>query len=315
VRPGGYFRRNVLKFRGLFNEIKYYRKYSKNGELKGALVSTNKFYNIVFYYVLGRIFKTITVVDNVEHWTSNRDIRGWKRLDKYFYDRFYHKFADKIICISDFLADRAGKSRKGDIVKIPAITDFSKFSNNHSPRLVPEKYFLFCGSKAYSEIIDFIISAFEFLDSGSTILVLVTQQTGSLTGRISVSNKKSSIRVMSDIPYSALVNLYSNSEGLLIPMRDTDQDRARFPHKISEYCAAARPIITNRAGEISNYFNETNAYLSPAYDSREYAACMSRIMADPVTAGLIARKSYQTGLENFNYESWSGLLISLFNKE
>ncbi|MDP4222318.1 MAG: glycosyltransferase [Bacteroidota bacterium] len=313
VRPAGLIRRNMLKIKGVFNEIRYYRKYSKIKELEGALVSTNRFFNIVFYYLIGRIFNTVTVVDNVEYWTSNYNIRGWKRLDKFFYDRFYYLFADKIICISDFLIRKVGKSKKSDIIKIPAITDFEKFKINSSPRLVTHDYFLFCGSKAYFEILDFIIRSFELLESHDISMVLVTEQTEKLSGRIGGSNKKNQITVMSNIPYSDLVNLYSHSKALLIPMRETDQDKARFPHKISEYCAAARPIITNRVGEISNYFNESNSYLSPAYDSSEFTACMKKIISEPREAELVARNSYQTGLENFNYKSYSRLLIGLFN--
>ena len=77
IRPDGIIYRNYLKFKGLFNEFRYYRKYSKTGLLKGALVSTNSFHNILFYFLLGKIFRITTVVDNVEYWTSNRNIKGF----------------------------------------------------------------------------------------------------------------------------------------------------------------------------------------------------------------------------------------------
>ncbi len=112
--------------------------------------------------MLGRIFKTTTVVDNVEYWTSNKNYKGLDRMDKYFYDKFYFLFADKIICISDFLISKIGKSARNKVIKIPAITDFEKFKiNKNHERIVKGNYFLFCGSEKYFEVIDFVISAFE----------------------------------------------------------------------------------------------------------------------------------------------------------
>jgi glycosyltransferase involved in cell wall biosynthesis len=313
VRPQGCVRRNMLKFKGLLNEIRYYRKYSGNHQLAGVLVSTNRFYNILFYFLLGRIFNTITVVDNVEYWTSNKDIKGLKRADKYLYDKLYYRYTDKIICISDFLINKVRDPEKRAILKIPSITDFEKFRNSNNSQLVRESYFLFCGSKAYFEVIDFVIASFEILDQNNILLILVTEKTDSLKDRILNSSRKDQILVMTNIAYEDLVNLYTHSTALIIPMRNTDQDKARFPHKISEYCAASRPIITDRVGEISNYFNENNSYLCSGYDINEFAGAMEKILAEPDQAGRIAAKSYQTGLIHFNYRSYSSALINLFN--
>jgi len=120
--------------------------------------------------------------------------------------------------------------------------------------------------------------------------------------------------VMTDIPYADLVNLYVNSEALIIPMRDNDQDKARFPHKIGEYCAAGRPIITNKVGEILNYFNESNSYLCSDYNITEYAEAMARIISDPLHANDVAKHSHQTGLLHFNYRSYSKPIVNLFDQ-
>jgi glycosyltransferase involved in cell wall biosynthesis len=95
-------------------------------------------------------------------------------------------------------------------------------------------------------------------------------------------------------------------------MRDTDEDKARFPHKISEYCASGRPIIVNKVGEINNYFDNTNAYLCSGYDEQEFADAMQKIISEPEQANIIARKSYETGYVVFNYKTYSNSLISLF---
>jgi glycosyltransferase involved in cell wall biosynthesis len=315
IRPEGIFKRNLLKYKGLFNEYRYYRRYSKNSQLAGAIVSTNSFHNILFYYLLGRIFGITTIVDNVEYWTANKNIKGWKRFDKYLYDKYYFHFADKIICISDFLISKVNTPKREKILKIPSITDYNKFGDAGTCPLIKGKYFLFCGSKAYSEIIDFVISSFEILNQEDFNLVLVTAKTNGLKERINKSKFKDHILILTDIPYNNLVNLYTYSEALIIPMRNNDQDRARFPHKIGEYCAAGRPIITNRVGEINNYFTGSNSYLCSDYNITEYAEAMQKIISEPSKAAVIASGSYNTGLLHFNYLSYSKAIINLFIQE
>lgn len=312
IRPESIIKRNLLKFRGLFKEFNFYQKFSKESQLAGVIVSTNRFHNILFYFLLGKIFKVTSVVDNVEYWTSNKNIKGWLRVDKYLYDKFYFLFSDRIICISDFLASKVWETRRDKVIKIPVITDFDKFNGLNTVRLIKEKYFLFCGSKAYFEIIDFVISSFEILDRNEVFLVLVTEQTDALNQRTGRSTKGNSIKVLTNIPYDDLLNLYVNSEALIIPMRNSDQDKARFPHKIGEYCAACRPIITNRVGEIENFFTETNSYLCNDYNKFEYAMAMRRIITEPDQATKIAENSYKTGLLHFNYKSYSKAIADLF---
>ncbi|HBC78660.1 MAG TPA: hypothetical protein DEO60_03135 [Bacteroidales bacterium] len=317
VRPEGILKRNFLKIKGLFNEIYYYWQFSKRKQLAGVLVSTNNFYNIPFYFLLGKLFKSITVIDNVEYWTAITDHKGFDRFDKYLYDKLYFYFSDRIICISDFLKLKVPAAIRDKVIKIPAITDFEKFSIKiENPKLVEGEYFLYCGSENYFEVIDFVISAFEAqAEYTDTSLALVTKHTGELQNRIERSNTRDRIFIFSGIPYSELVNLYRNSQALIIPMRNSDQDKARFPHKISEYCASKRPIITNSVGEINNYFTKANSFLCDAYDIQDYSKAMMLATTDQNLSETIATESYYTGIRNFNYLSYSRSLIDLYQRK
>jgi glycosyltransferase involved in cell wall biosynthesis len=299
----------------LLTEIRYFKSMTKNRQLAGTFISTNNFQNILFYYLIGKIFKTTTVVDTVEYWTANKNIKGLERIDKYLYDKFYFLFTDRVICISDFLIKKVWTSKKPYILKVPSITDFDKFSNNNGAKLIDERYFLYCGSDAYFEVIDFVIVSFDRLNKDGVLLVLVTNDSEKIRQRISLSKRNKFIRLLTNQPYSDLVNLYKNSEGLIIPMRNSDQDKARFPHKISEYCASKRPIITNNVGEIKNYFNHNNAYLCNDMNEQEFADKMEEIISDPSKADIIGSNSFQTGIVNFNYKSYSKPITELFNKQ
>ena len=58
-----------------------------------------------------------------------------------------------------------------------------------------------------------------------------------------------------------MYNEFFNSEALLIPLRNTIQDIARFPNKLSEYVGVSGLIITTDVGEIKDYF--INNYKEP----------------------------------------------------
>lgn len=316
VRSKNFLRRNLLKFKGLVNEFLYYRKYSATNQLAGVLVSTNSFHNILFYFFLGKIFNVISVVDNVEYWTSNKKFSGFDRIDKLFYDKYYFLFSDKVICISDFLIRKVRGEKIRKVIKIPAITDFEKYKRPENYlRLVKERYLLYCGSDAYSDVIDFVISSYERLNFDSLKLVLVTRNNQRLEKRINKVKNKNNIMVMQNIPYEDLINLYLNSEALLIPLRNIDQDKARFPHKISEYCASGRPIITSNVGEIANYFDETSVYLCNDYNESEFADKMNEVILDPEKAEEKAKRSYEIGNENFNYTSYSDILVKFLTEK
>lgn len=314
VRSKSIFKRNFLKFKGLFNEFRYYKKYNRSNQLEGVIVSTNRFYNILYYFFLGKIFKMPTVVDNVEYWSSIKLARGFKRFDKILYDKHYFRFADKIICISDFLISKIPNRIKHKVVKIPVITDFDIFQQmKNKESMLKENYFLFCGSENYFDIIEFVIRAFEIsADRTNMLLVLVTRKTEKLKSRLRSSPFERRIMVFERIPYVNLINLYCNSEALIIPMRNTDQDKARFPHKIGEYCASGKPIITNPVGEVLNYFNASNALLCESYDVNAYSRQMIAVANHEVDSNLISQNSYNTGLRNFNYRSYTETLINLF---
>lgn len=316
VRPSGFMKRNILKIKGLIQEVRYYQKYSKEGNLAGALVSTNNFYNIFFYFLLGKLFGVVTVVDNVEYWTSNKNFRGFDRFDKYLYDKFYFYFSDNIICISDYLIRKISLSKRKKTTKIPAITDFSKFRNIDSTKTLDgHRYFLYCGSEHYFEVIDFVISSYEEFGESDIYLALVTKNTRILSERLRKSVMKNQIRIFQNLPYNELVNLYGCSEALIIPLRNIDQDKARFPHKISEYCASSRPIVTNSVGEMCNYFDSTNSFLCENYDQKEYAEILRKLLSEPELAKQKSIRSYELGLKYFSYSSYSKSLALMFTKK
>lgn len=102
-----------------------------------------------------------------------------------------------------------------------------------------------------------------------------------------------------------MTELYKNACGLLIPLRPTVQDRARFPHKIGEYVASGNPVVTTNYGEITKYFKDgESALIARNYDIAEFSRKMEFIISNPEKAQEIGWKGKQVGLDNFDYKQY-----------
>jgi len=318
VRQISFLKRNLLKLYGLINEFLVLLSMRISGKLDYIFVTTNTFDKVLYYSFVSKILFTRSVIDNMEFWSAVK--RSKWSLGEKLHDRLSPILYSKVICISDFLVNQARKTRsKSNILKIPAIVDFSKF-DELGGRTVGQNgndYLLFCGSAVYFPVIDFIIESFEKTHDKKTTLIIVSSNGSKsdfekLNRRISGSAKKGLIELKSNLPYSNLVDLYKKSIALLIPLRQNDEDKARFPHKLGEYCASKSVIITTNNGEVPNYFTDfQNALVANSFDSKLFSEKIDYAISNKFNLKDISLNAYKTGLENFNYEI-NGLKIYNF---
>ena len=307
-RPENIIVRNILKIWGLSHEIYILYKLRKSGKLDAAILQVDKFQSILFYRIISKLLGFPLIMLYVELFSSLSYRRGLRfKIDSYLYEKYGFYLLDGIMPISDYLIDVV-KSRSPHLpmLKVPMITDFDRFKG--VKRNMDEKYFLFCSGAAYLEIITFILKAFELLESSEEPrLYLVVNGRPSQMSRVNkeiAKNKKSNlIKLYSGISDTQLTNLYANASGLLIPLRPTIQDTARFPHKLGEYLASGNPVVTTNYGEVAKYFkDEESALMAQSYDIGEFTRKLEYILLNPEKAKEIGQKGRLVGLDNFNYE-------------
>ena len=313
-RPASFFERNLLKIKGTIKEFNYIVKLGSKKELKAVFISTNFFYNVLIYGLACKLGRVQAILDNVEYFSYSKETRSkFEKKDAYLYDKYLFNFVDKVICISEFLVKKAAvKMPIKNILKIPVITQFDKF--NIKPKNINnESYILYCGAISYYEVIEFTISSFE-KSINSHYLYLITKKNDELENRINKSPKKDKIRVFSDISFEKLTELYNQCEGFIIPLRPKIKDEARFPHKISEFCATSKPFISNKFGEVAVYFKDTeNAYLCENYESSEFAMKIDELYADLEKAKLIGKNAHIVGQQFFSHLSYSEKIKAFLN--
>ena len=181
-----------------------------------------------------------------------------------------------------------------------------------------DPYFLYCGDSTYYEPIELLIKAFSILnhENNRIQLLLVLHGPDKTIARIENLIKKlncdTKISIKQHLPFSELIEEYQGAAALLIPLRPDKQDTARFPHKIGEYIATGRPIITGDVGEVGRYFAPgINAFLAQEFTPQSYADQMGLVVDNLEEADRVGRQGRQLGKNFFNYKIY-GRKISQF---
>jgi len=308
--------RNLYKVKGLLNEFLVIKELSKNRKLDFAIVATMRFQQQLYYYALSRLFGFKILLNLVERnssiptRTSLRD-----RINDLLIDRWSIKLADGILPISKYLEELVESTSPGKpSLKIPILSDPDQREVQSSTKSIP-KYFLYCGSATYIELIDFIIQAFEKLAIQDVYLHLVVSGDHSemeqFKSHLKRSAKRDKIQFFTRLSYPELLEQYDHALGLLIPLRPSIQDQARFPHKIGEYLTSGNPVITTGFGEISQYFQDRkDALISDEYDPDHFADKMRFVISNPEEAKRIGRAGKILAERQFNFRTHGQNLLA-----
>lgn len=307
-RPDSFMKRTWLKLQGLIGEYRLLKKLKKQGKLDIASVYINgEMSDLVYYWAISRIIGFKTMLSYVECWSGTASRSGIKnKINDYLYDKVAARFTDAMLPISDYLYNvTQQQSATTPQLKVPIIGDFDRFDPESKEQGRP--HFLYCGSTAYIEVVEFILDCFsEMKDRRDFALHFVLGGPPSAEGNVRklIENHplKEHIFPHFNIPGSEIPVRMVNATALLIPMRNTIQDAARFPHKIGEYLASGNPIVSCNVGEIKVYFEDKkSAIIADSYDIRKYAAKMQFVVDNPQIAIQIGEKGRQLGLDEFDY--------------
>ena len=194
-------------------------------------------------------------------------------------------------------------------MKVPIVCDYDRFAE--VKRTPSEPYFLYCGSDSFIDVAEFILKAFEEMDNNDEVKLYLLIS-GILKNKIDHFQRKinhmfpfKEVILFSNVPYQQLMQLFTNAKALLIPLRRTIEDSARFPHKIGEYLATGNPIITTNVGEINTYFEDgINALVTNEYQVKEFAKKMDYVIYQYDHAQKIGLRGKELGLRQFHYKAY-----------
>lgn len=310
TRPTGFLRRNARKLRAVIAEGIILLKLRRKQRLDVVVLDTSYLWLIVWHKLLQLLLGHRLVYQYVELRSQvGRSKKSLlQRWTHYWIDHRAIHWFDGIMPISRHLqAWLYDRRYRGHVHRVPVVTDYTHFTRQRQPSTVPK--FVYCGGLAYYEVITFLIEAFEALpaeEPAQLHLIVNGAQDAyqQLEARIAKSARRADIVVHSGLSQESLAQAYADATALLIPLRPTAQDEARFPFKISEYLASGNPVITTAYGEFPYFVQDgESALITSEYDVTTYAQKMAFVLANHEDAQAIGEAGRLVGLAHFHYPS------------
>jgi glycosyltransferase involved in cell wall biosynthesis len=314
-RPDNFISRNLNKLSGDLSELIFLIK--KRKQIQTAIFYDASFLRLLYYRLLSKVLNFKLIIQYVELRSSIHKRRNFfTRLNDQAFDNFCFYLCDGSIVISEFLKNRTIlKNKNLPLIKIPAICDFEEFdirqqnTNNNS-------YLMYCGTMAYLPVVLFVLELYcklVELDLYHGDLLLAIGGSGSdesgfktIEEKIENSGIANRIIFRKNVPHNELIKLYLDAELLIVPMRNIEQDIAGFHHKIGEYTAAAKPIISTNLGELQYYFKDGfSAILADEYSYESYIERLSKILSSKETLNKIGEEGFKVGQEQLNFKTYS----------
>lgn len=266
---------------------------------------TGHYIDFVIYKLIAKFIGAKIVYEYVEY-RSGKPSRGlYHKINNYLCDFHGAKLWDACIVISNFLKDKALMvNPKLPVIKVTPIGDFNLFESNKKNIDIRDEYIMFCGHAVYYDVVKLIIDSFRASQIRQTKkLLLVLGGSQSQVQRVKEYGKECIIK--SKLPYDELIAFYKHAFALMIPLRNTIEDTARFPNKICEYTAAHGLIITTANGEMNYYFkNGDNAIVAEECSVPAIAQRLNEIEYGRYDLDKIRDNSHKTGIENFSIEAY-----------
>lgn len=305
-----FYKRNMDKLKGRMEEFRFLLKMKKKKQLDVCLISCMHFAPLVWYAIWLKLLGVRSAISLVEYRSAIASRTSlMSHLNDFFVDRFSPNLFDAAIPISDFLVDHVKKRSPGKpILKAPIICDFAEFDVPVDSQ--EEVKLVYCGSPRYFELIEFVLVAFDQLTLPHEQVYLdfilgggSEEELENVRAAISRLKHPGQVRIFRSVPRSELIRHYRQASALLIPMRPTIQDAARFPHKLGEYLASGRTVITTRHGEIQHYdfIDGQTALVAEDFEPALFAQKMQYVLDHPEKACEIGRAGRQMGLEHFSH--------------
>ena len=316
------FRQPISKYCGwVFNIVPLYRllRNRRQAGTANVIVTNTHYYPMfVMYVLLGRMtgYRLTFMFD--EWHVTGEDRTLAKRLNAGLLNYTFGYFLDGILPISSFLEQKASRFGK-KLLRLPVLADYDQLQPL-SDSDESYSYFLYCAQAAYLRVILILLDALALYASAGRQEKLVMILSGKnehfdrVRREIDVRGLGCRVEIRTDIPFDELHQLYREALALMIPLDpESIQDRARFPQKIAEYLAAARPIITAGVGEIPHYFRDKrDVVLATSHSPEAYAEAMLRVAGDPQQAAEIGRRGRCLGERVFDYRTHCRKLCAFF---
>jgi glycosyltransferase involved in cell wall biosynthesis len=299
----------------IINEIKHLKKLKRKYSKVFLLASYTNFFVYFTYSIMCRLYSVKLILSIMEWHISQFENKNIiKKTNPFLFDNLAFRVSNGAISISDFIYYNLQKqcvSKK--ILKIPVLTDITEIDSIEIKPIFKNNYFVYCGSVGYIEVIELIIESFEIFSNHckdkkyDLILILngKPNEIEKLKRNVHNLKNKNEIYILSKIQFNELIGIYKNAEILIIPLRNNDQDKARYPHKIGEYSICSKPIISNNIGQVGiDFEHKKNIFFSEDFTSNSLAQSLIILSKDMELRNKLSYNARLNGEKLFNKNNY-----------
>ena len=292
----------ILLVLSVFVEFSFLINRRRKGKIHYLHLYSGHYVDFLFYFVVSRLIGAKVVYEYVEYRLGkNYGNNLYHKVNNFLVDKYGARLWDSCFAISNFLIRRANEVNPClPIIKVTPLCDFSYFDDCNDTIDIEENYVMFCGSAAYFDIVKLIIDSYNQSRIHKEMKLLLVLS-GSDIQLERICQYSDNCIIKSKVSYPKLIAYYKRAFALLIPLRDTVEDIARFPNKICEYSAAKGLIVTTKFGEIPYYFEDgVNAVVAEDFGVLELSNKLNKIIDGSYSLQQIKSNCYKTGKESFD---------------
>jgi glycosyltransferase involved in cell wall biosynthesis len=113
------------------------------------------------------------------------------------------------------------------------------------------------------------------------------------------------------VPGEEVPDYLAAADILLLPMKDTVVERARFPIRLGDYLSSGKALVASDVGEVGRIIREYGCGLTAA-DDREFTHRLGQLIEDPdrrTRLGLLAKR---TAKKELHWEHLAGRMLEVY---
>ena len=130
--------------------------------------------------------------------------------------------------------------------------------------------------------------------------LMVGKKTESLDRMLKEFSLSSNVVLTGWCPKDDLINYLSSTDVFVLPMRDNPVNQARWPNKIGEYMAMARPTVCSRVGDVAELVEQERIGLVADNDPVQFGKAILMLLKDEQLANEMGRRARRVAERQFD---------------
>ncbi len=282
-----------LVLKGFFGFFSYFHKYNKKDKIDFVISFSPKNYLFNYLYVKFIKFNGATPVLAIDEFPYV--VRHHEKFPKWyisFIKKNYFKQFYGLIIMTNTLIKYFKPLIKPSafIIHLPMTVEIERFTSDNSMSPIKGKYIAYSGSFVNNKDgIPILIKAFDKVRREISDIKLVIIGGGNIgedkdfndfRNIVKELNIENMVVFTGYVSSESIPKYLNNATVLALARPDNIQSKGGFPTKLGEYLATGNPVVVTMVGEITDYLDESCAYLAEPDSVNSFSRKLKEALID-----------------------------------